>query len=174
MASYADASDLVNRYSAGLLGDLCADDGRRVTESELATNDKILTALRTATGKVRASIMQADRYTADQIDGLGDPGSPYYNQESYEYLKDIVCRVAFWLLWQRKPWDDSSESGRRQAEADSKEALKMLREGSEIFVLGTAKEAGKPKSVGVTSTNATTMWSQTARGRFYPTNMNVD
>ena len=168
----ASASDLSSRYSPGLLGDLLADDGNRVLD--LAGSAKLTAIINSATGKVLASLMQSDRYTVDQIQSLGDTSSSSYNQQSYEYLVDIICRVAYWMLWQRKPWDDSSDGSRRQAQAESDAALKMLRDGTEILLLGGSKETGKPDNVGVKATQQKTMWSQAGRGRWYPINKNID
>ena len=95
----ASSADLASRYSPGLLGDLLADDGNRVLD--LAGSAKLTAILNSATGKVLASLMQSDRYTVDQIQSLGDSSSSSYNQQSYEYLVDIICRVAYWMLWQR-------------------------------------------------------------------------
>lgn len=170
--TFVNASDMVIRYSPGLLGDLLADDGNRVLD--LDGNAKLTAILNTATGKVMASLVQSDRYTIDQLESLGDSTNVAYNKQSYEYLVDIICRVAYWLLWQRKPWDDSSEGSRRQAQAESDSILKMLRDGTEILVLGSSSEAGKPNNVGVKATQATTMWSQAGRGRWYPSNKNID
>jgi hypothetical protein len=50
----------------------------------------------------------------------------------------------------------------------------MLRDGTEILLLGGAKEAGKPDNVGVKATQQKTMWSQAGRGRWYPINQNID
>lgn len=168
----ANATDLASRYSPGLIGDLLADDGNRVLD--LAGSAKLTAILNSATGKVLGSLMQSDRYTVDQINSLGDSTSSSYNQQSYEYLVDIICRVAYWMLWQRKPWDDSSDGSRRQAQAESDAALKMLRDGTEILLLGGAKEAGKPDNVGVKAVQQKTMWSQAGRGRWYPINQNID
>jgi|TARA_R100000152_G_C6724205_1_gene149713 hypothetical protein len=170
--TFANASDMTVRYSPGLIGDLLADDGNRVLD--LDGNAKLTAILNTATGKVMASLVQSDRYTIEQLESLGDTSNTSYNKQSYEYLVDIICRVAWWLLWQRKPWDDSSEGARRQAQTESDTILKMLRDGTEILVLGSSTDAGKPNNLGVKAVQATTLWSQAGRGRWYPTNKNVD
>ncbi len=82
MASYADHNDMIARYSAGLLGDLVSDDGARVPASSLSGNDKLMVALRTATGYIKAHLRQADRYTDAQLDGISDVSSAHYDLES--------------------------------------------------------------------------------------------
>jgi phage gp36-like protein len=173
MANYADANDMTARYSAGLLGDLVSDDGARVPASALSYNNQMVVALRTATGYVKAHLRQADRYTDDVLEGISDSGSAYYDAESAEMLADITCRIAFWHLWKRKPWSDTHESARKQAEDDYKTTLDMLRKGTIVLDDGASPEAGKPESIGIKSTQLKTMWSQIGRGRWYPNNKNV-
>ena len=173
MAAYATSSDLVARYNEQTIGGLASDQqGVRVPPANFATDPAIGAALKTASGKVKASIMQADRYTMDEIQGMSDPGSSLYDEESAEYLIDITCRVAFWLLWQRKPYSDGHENQRRQYETDSQTALDMLRKGIEIFNLGNARGAGLPEGVRSGdlpgSTGPPMYWSGVPRGRFYP------
>ena len=173
MASYANSNDMIARYSAGLLGDLVSDDGARVPASALSGNDKLTVALRTATGYIKAHLRQADRYTDAQLDGISDASSSHYDLESAEMLADLTCRLAFWHLWKRKPWSDTHESARKQAEDDYKTTLDMLRKGTIILDDGVTSEAGKPESIGIKSTQLKTMWSQIGRGRWYPNHKNV-
>ena len=168
MALIANENDLVLRYSPGLIGDLAGDQGDRILQSDFSSNSAIQAALKSATGSAKAALRQADRYTEEQISGLGDNTSEIYDEESYEYLKTIVCQIAFWYLYQRKPWNDSNEASRRQAEGDYKDALDKLRTGVHILNLDTAAKAGLPKATGVTDDTKTTMWSQIPVGRWYP------
>lgn len=174
MANYATAADMVNRYSPAILGDLVSDSGTRVAEGSLAADAKMATALATATGKVKASILQGSRYTPAQISGMMTPGDPLYDAESSALLADITSRVAFWLLWQRKPWSDQHENQRKQAEADSESQLDRLRKGIEIFNIGPAVESGVPEGTGMTAVQSQYSWAARARGRFYPNNYNLD
>lgn len=174
MANYASVTDLINRYSPAVLGDLAGDSGSRILESNLDTNGKVLAALATATGKVKASILQGGRYTPAQITAMTTPGDPAYDAESSALLVDITCRVAFWLLWQRKPWSDQHENQRKQAENDSESQLDRLRKGVEIFNIGAAVESGLPQGTGMTAVQSMYSWAARARGRFYPTNYNLD
>lgn len=174
MANYATATDLINRYSPAVLGDLASDDGTRVAEGSLSANAKIQMALATATGKVKASILQGARYTPAQITAMTTSGDPAYDAESAAFLADITCRVAFWLLWQRKPWSDQHENQRKQAEADSESQLDRLRKGVEIFNIGGAVEAGVPSGTGMTAVQSQYSWAARARGRFYPNNYNLN
>lgn len=173
MANYASATDLINRYSPAVLGDLASDDGVRVVEANLAANTKVQTALATATGKVKASILQGGRYTPDEIASMTNPSDLAYDAESSALLADITCRVAFWLLWQRKPWSDQHENQRKQAEADSESQLDRLRKGIEIFNIGKAVDSGLPQGTGMTAVQSQYSWAARARGRFYPNNYNL-
>jgi len=167
MALIADHNDLALRYSPGLIGDLAGDQGDRVLQADFASNTIIQSALKSATGSAKAALRQADRYTEEQISGLGNASSELYDEESFEFLKTIVCQIAFWYLYQRKPWNDSNESSRRQAEGDYKDALEKLRTGVHILNFDTASKAGLPKATGITNDTKSTMWSQIPVGRFY-------
>ena len=167
MALIADHDDLALRYSPGLIGDLAGDQGDRVLQVDFATNQIIQAALKSATGSAKAVLRQSERYTEEQISGLGNSSSELYDEESYEFLKTIGCQIAFWCLYQRKPWNDNNESSRRQAEGDYKDALEKLRTGVHILNLDTASQAGLPKATGVTNDTKNIMWSQIPQGRYY-------
>lgn len=173
MANYATADNMIERYSAGLLGDLVSDDGIRVQASILSLDQKMIAALATASGLVKAHLRQADRYTDEMLEGVSDSGSDYYDVESAAMLADITCRIAFWKLWRRKPWSDAHENSMKQAEDDYNEVMDMLRKGVIILNIDSAATAGKPDSIGIKATQLKTMWSQIGRGRFYPTNKNT-
>jgi phage gp36-like protein len=161
MASYADSDDMVARYDENTLKQLVRDDG--VSEVMLSTNVKMTTALSTATGKVRASLLRGKRYTTDDLDGL--------TGESLEFLKDIVCRIAFWVLWQRKPYTSAQDTMRQEAKEQADEFLNLLKTGQEIFEIDTHIAAGLPDASAVSATTVKTNWQlavDRCRPRFYP------
>lgn len=161
MTSFATPSDMIARYDVRTLGDLSSDTGERTTEAHLATNTKLLTCLASASGRVIASTLRAKKYTIDDLNAL--------TGESLSYLVDITCRVAFWLLWQRKPYVDNQQ--RMEAKKEYEETLQMLQTGAQIFDVEAVKDAGIPKVETITRTDIETNWSlfvDQARGHFYP------
>jgi len=168
MASWADATDMVNRFSAATLGDLVTDSGTRVAEGSLAADTKMISALANATGRVKSEILQADRYDITAITDMRNAAHAEYDLEATEWLADVVCRVAFDILWDRKPWSDHYNQQRTAAKDEAKEVLEKIRQGVAILMITTAKDAGKPSAYGVNNNNRELLWSQVGRGRFYP------
>lgn len=164
MASLATPADMILRYDSRSLGDIVSDTGNRVPETSLATDPKMLKSLEAATGQFYAAILRAKRYTRLEIEAL--------TGESKEYLKDIVCALAFWWLWRRKPYTEMNDRLRTGAEEDAKEALTMLRNGDEVFEIATSIDAG----VGTVDTPSIVAidvgWGlvvdRCRRGNFYP------
>lgn len=161
MTSFAAPSDLLVRYDARTLGDLVADDGVRVPESALATNAKLTALLSTATGEIKSAVLRSDRYKVADLEAL--------TGESLQYLVDLTCRIAFWRLWQRKPYAD--DQNRMEAKKSCDEALELLQSGARIFDVQTVREAGTPYVETVTRTEIADNWHLVAdqcRGRFFP------
>jgi len=157
---------MVVRYSPNLLGDLLGDGGERIPASAMASDTVMSAMLATATGRIKAAARAGQRYTEAQLTGLLNPASEYYDAESAAYLTDLTCRVTFWLLFQRKPWADSHESARRQAEAEYNDAIEQFRTGHHILNIGS--DDSVPTNVGVNATNRQYIYSETPRGRFFP------
>lgn len=162
MTSFADSDDMVARYDVRTLGDLCSDtDGVRITKDGLVTNPKMTAALSTATGRVIATALRAKRYSRADLEGL--------TGESQQYLIDIVCRIAFYALWQRKPYSEDQQ--RVEAKKAYDDALEEVGSGHAIFDVEAVKSAGIPKVETVTRTEIQSDWAlvvDQARGRFYP------
>lgn len=161
MAAFATPADLLLRYDVRTLGDICSDDGIRVSETNLLTDQKVTTALDSATGQIMAAVLRGERYTAADLATM--------TSESRDYLKDLTCRIAFWLLWQRKPYPD--DQNRMEAKKNADEALELLRTGQHIFDIAETIEAGKPDVETVTRTEIADYWNlfvDRARGRYYP------
>lgn len=166
--AFATSADLVNRYDARTLGDLVNDDGSRATEAELEVSAKVTAALESASGMVLSACVKGGRYTAAELSAL--------TGDSLAHLVDLTCRIAFWLLWKRRPWSDKYENQRNEAKKHNDEALEMLRSGQEVFAVDRAIEAGSPEVIGVDLTEVLS-WNlvvDRARGSFYPPRRFVD
>jgi len=161
MAAFATSADMLARYDARSLGDLCSDNGEPVTAAQLAANSKMTTALADATGQMLAACLRGGRYTAADLAGLTD--------ESLSYRNRICCVLAFWNLWDRKPY--TSDEARKAAKEEAKEMLEMLRTGEQIFDVAATIAASIPDVDTVTNVEIAT-WNllpdQCRHGRYYP------
>jgi len=168
MSAYADAADLILRKDARTLGDLVSDTGVRVAEGVLEDDERIAAALEDASGMVDAAVLQSKRYTAAELSAL--------TGNSLAHLKRLVCDIAFWLLWERRPSYGIDDPGREQAWTRSREALKALREGVEIFEVSGVPEAGLPDVASPTLIDLQTASPvvSRARGSYYPRRFNAD
>lgn len=161
MTAYADSADMIARYDSRTLGELVTDNGQRAEEVELSTNMKMTTALSTATGLVNAACLRANRYTVVELEAL--------TGESAEYLNDIVCAQAFWILWRRRPY--SEDDLRKAAKTEADMALEQVRSGDMIFDIDSTKDAGMPQIGTVARLTIGSEWElmvDKARPRFYP------
>lgn len=162
MAAYASPADLIVRKDARTLGDLVSDSGVRVAAEDLEDDANIQAALDDASGIVDASLLQGKRYTVSDLEGLAG--------NSLAYLKRLVCDIAFWLLWERRPSYGLDDPGREQAWERQRAALKSLRSGEEIFAVDQVPEAGLPDTASPTlaSLHRANLVTDRARGRLYP------
>lgn len=163
MAYTVTAADMIERYDERTLGDLCSDDGTGLTGSYLTDSTKMATAISSATGQVKASLLKANRYTADQLDALEDDG--------LAYLKDLTCAIAWWFLWRRRPAESTEAEQRKEARETAETYLDQLRKGIITLDVAAAQEAGEPDVVAsdVTTLSTRGYFSWAPRGRYYPT-----
>lgn len=161
MTAFATPADMLIRYDARTLGDLCSDSGVRLQESELTANAKLIALLSSATGQIKSAVLRGERYKVEDLEAL--------TGESLAYLVDLTCRIAFWLLWQRKPYADDQQ--RLEAKKAYDESLELLQNGSHVFEITSAMDAGTPHVETVTRTEIANNWNLVAdrcRGRFFP------
>lgn len=162
MTAFADYSDMIARYDARNLGNMCSDDGNRIEESELSSNSKMTAALDTATGWVKSAVQQGYRYKDEQLAAL--------TGEGLSLLKDITCQVAYWVLMRRKPYQKEDDI-RRVYKEEADDLLEKLRTGLYVLDVATAQDAGLPEADGVTRIEIQNNWNlvaDRARGRYYP------
>ncbi len=151
MTAFADGDDMIARYDARTLGDLCSDDGTRVAPASIPANTKVTTALSGATGEILAAVRRAGRYSVADLEGL--------TGESLAYLKDITCAFAWWRLWRRRAYTKTDEGMRKSAYEDYREKLEQLRGGDEVFEVDDVVSAGKPKVETVTRAEIRDQWA---------------
>jgi hypothetical protein len=171
MTAFASSADMIARYDVRTLGDLLADDGSRVASGGMAANTRLTAALKSATGRLKAAILRAERYSVDEIENMQDSAHADYDEESSEYLKTLTCAVAFWEIWKAKPQKQNDSSHRKDVRKEADEAIKLMQSGEEVFNVPRATDAGTPKVATVTRAEIESDWSlfvDQARGRFYP------
>lgn len=162
MAAYATAADLMKRKDVRVLGDLVSDNSVRVKKPDLSTDENLLAALMDASGEIEAAVLQAKRYTTDQLAAL--------TGNSKQYLISLTCTIAFGLLHERRTSNDEDDGGREEAQKRARQALESLRKGQTIFDVEEVKEAGLPSThePTVTSIQNLNLTVNEARGHFYP------
>lgn len=156
------AADMIARYDARTLGDLVTDTGTRLVGDELTDSTKLATLLDEATGHVKASLFRANRYTQDELDDL--------TGESLAFLTGLVCQVAFWMLWRRKPAAQNADPQRKEAKELYEAAMKSLNSGELVLDVEAVKDAGvqEGKTVDAAELDRWNLWSSQPAGRFYP------
>lgn len=162
LMAYATGDDLLSRYDARVLGDLVRDDGVRSSPAELALDEMVETALSAAEGELNSRVLKGNRYRVEDLSALSGPDS--------EFLKDIVCTLAFFWLHRRRSWVEISDS-MREARKMVNETLKALSEGEAIFNLEGTRNAGVAKVEAVSRVELERDWNllrDVAAGKFYP------
>ncbi len=149
MAAYASIADMLKRYDVRTIGDLINDDGTAASSAEvLADADGIIAAaLETASGEVESACFRGKRYTVTDLQGLTG------NQSAL--LKSLVCKLAFWFLWERRPvWDQDQYE---QAKNAPRGMLDRLKRGEDVFDIEAVKTAGNPSVTGPTRADLTNL-----------------
>ena len=125
----------------------------------------LLKILSSATGRINSAVLRGNRYRATDLATLAAAGT-----EDSDYLIDITCQIAYWMLLRGKPHVGSKEE-RQAAREQNDELLEVLKTGDEIFNIETTRDAGQPKIDTVTRSQAASTMSlvvDAARGRFFP------
>lgn len=136
--SYASPADLLKRFDARVVGDLCRDDGTRESASAILANSNVLTALSGASGRVERAAFVGEKYSAADLAALTGPG--------LDAIKDLVCGLAMVRLYKRRfPLQPTPDSLREHL-LD----LEALRNGEQIFALADQADAGLPENSQVT------------------------
>jgi phage gp36-like protein len=160
MPAYASPADLIQRYDARTVGQLASDDGKPVEIAALMSNPNVLACLASASGRIEAALLQGERYSIVQLQSLTD--------NSLAYLKQLVCQVAFGILYERRPWPDAQQ--KQGALKSAEDALEVLRQGRNVFSLPGQEEAGVATLAwpSLPEQNRLPLITNDARGRFYP------
>jgi phage gp36-like protein len=141
MAAYAEPSDLLARYDANVVADLCSDDGHSVPAEDLPTNANLLTALEDASGEVESAMLIGERYTVAQLEAL--------TGNSLGKLKKIVCSIAMAALLERRPLVHVQDAEKLLERAER--YMEQLRTGMRLFNVTENVQTQLPTINGPTS-----------------------
>ncbi len=158
--AYATAADMVARYDANTLGDLCspADDG--TPELDLASNARMAAALEEGAGRVAAACFVSRLYSAEDLAALTGP--------SLALLVGLNCQLAMAQLMFTRPEKYAAELV-RDFRQDAETYLTMLQQGKRIFDSDAQEDAGLPTIDGPTALEIQNLNLITTRTRnFYP------
>lgn len=159
MTAYATAIDLVARYDVDLIRDL-ATDRENVTRSEIVTDNRVSVALQDASGEVEVALLAGGRYSVEQLQSL--------EGNSRNHLKQIVCGLAMAALHSRRP--ESADKQFIDALSEkSREAIRALKRGENIFGLPEILSASTPEATGPNAIQIQQANGLTSRmERFFP------
>lgn len=156
---YATPDDLILRKDERTLAMLSSDTSVPTPIVNLPTNQKLLTALSGASGKINAAILKGGRYTKAQLDAL--------TGDDRELLVSICCHIAFWELWKRKTYTNKRSQDRQFAWEEQREWLTALKTGEEIFAIDEVIAAGHPnvQEIGLIESQDLNLVADKCRGR---------
>lgn len=176
MASYATPAQLLQRFDARLLGDLCADDGTRVSAVNLLTDDVLQAALDDASGAIDAALRASERYSVEALDSLATESQDEDTEvKSSRHLVRVTCCVAMMYLADRRLYGGGDNQTLNRVIEQAKQYLKDLQSGKDIFDINESAEYGKPQVSGPTTAQLDSLNLVTRRTRnYYPTSMQPD
>ena len=161
--AYATPADMMARYDARDIGQLCGDDKITVSAIDLPTNVPCLTALNDAAGDVDGALMVGNRYSAVDLATLTD-------NSTFKLIR-VNCDIAMMYLLGRRPgWNPEKAKAIRELAEDH---LERLRKGENTFNIQKSMDAGEPVVDGptmadfVTGPNALNLIRDRVRN-FYP------
>lgn len=158
--AYATPAQLLQRYDARTVGDLASDTGIRIDPASLLSDANVQAALDDASGEIEAALLQGKRYSVADLAGL--------TGNTQKHLIRITCQIAFWMLWERRPYVE--DQTRDDAESKAKKSLERLRRGEAVFDIEGPKDAGLPSvhEPTVSSYNRLSMIVDEGRRGYYP------
>ena len=148
------------RYDRNDIGQLVADDGRKVSAIDLETNYPLLVALNDAAGEIESALLVSGHYSVDDLTAL--------TGNSLSLLVRMNCDVAMRnLLNRRLGWNpEKAKAIREQADIQ----LEKLRKGENTFNIQAAIDAGEPVVDGPTTADLTqlNLWRDRTKNYFPP------
>lgn len=130
--SYLTPAAFLARCDARTVGDLCSDNGTRITAAQLLTDANLAAALLDASGEVEAAAMKGARYAPVDLLAISTTTGAAQGK-----LFRMIARLTLAYLYERRP--DHKEKPPATILAIEKQ-LEELRDG--IMVFGTVETSG--------------------------------
>jgi len=143
-SAYATNADMQIRYDERTLGQLLSDDKAMLGSAEVAASATLTALLQQASGMVEAAACRGERYVITADGTRNDLASLTGN--SKQLLAGLVCDLAMWLLWNRRPAMRPKGDMPGQT-AVAMEFLDRLVKGDAVFGVIEAEEAGNVSDV---------------------------
>lgn len=142
---------MLQRHDHRSLGNLCADDGARLSREQLLTDEILQAALNDATARILGVLYPGGRYTADQL-------ANELSSESRYWLKRLCCNLAYVYLWQRRDMSASNEVKYKSLLEGVNEELEGLRSGKFVLEVQANIDAGHAKTDPVSAKTIQNTW----------------
>lgn len=128
--SYAQPSDMVDRYDVRTLGELLDDTDHPLDLAGVLTSPKLVAILTSTAGEIESALVAGRRYEPDDLNAL--------TGNALAYVVDLNCVLAMGRLLARRPdrFDPPAEV------TAARETLQMLRDGLRIIPTEESAEAG--------------------------------
>lgn len=157
---YATAEDLMKRFDAGVIGDLCQDCRTESDEYDISKSKIVAMLLDEATGQFEIAVLAGGRYTLDQMATL--TGS------QAEHRKRIECTITMANLHKRRTTDAMLDIAKRLDE-EAAGYLKRLQSGENVFGFPENIQASVLEHDHVSAATIESLNLLPARmGRFFP------
>ena len=142
---YATPADLIERFDARIIASVVLDDGSTENVALLPANTKVLNALSEASGDINTAILKGDRYQVSDLEAL--------TGDDKQSLVGLCCVMAFLKLMRRRMYAADEQKKYAEMIRERDEMLKLLRDGSAVFNIQAAHEAGLPDGSRFTRSN---------------------
>jgi phage gp36-like protein len=155
----ASGSDLVQRFDIRLIGDLATDSGSTLPEDEVAAHPNVAAALEDAMGEMVVALLVGGKYTEAELLGL--------TGYSLAHARRINCDIAMALLVKRRPIVEEERAS--EIAKQSREHLKQLREGANVFGIPANVDSGNLSLASMSTVDITNLNLLPERmGRYFP------
>ena len=130
MAAFLSNSNFLKYYNWQFIGELCSDDGTRVTEENLATDDNLTAALTSASGIILSAANQGNRYAESDLTSL--------TGNSLGLLERLTADLAVYFLVVRRGnnVDDYPQT------IEARKTLDQIKSGERVFGVAANVSAG--------------------------------
>lgn len=154
---WASVADLMDRFDARQLGDLCGDVGARVEPADLPGNARAIAALNDAEGELISAITVGEKYDLTQVDTLVSGGDTY--------VLKLVCDLALKNLYAARNQLEDTPAQSLLA----MQVLQQLRQGERVLAILENQDAGsKVESFQVSHVVAVDRGYMTELNRVWP------